>query len=209
MKKQWKQLEKSRWNKAISTKFRCVRDSFIRGENTSRKYEYGTRPASWLKEKSCFFPNECRECARSAREISPALSTRITQGMHTRAPSRRLYELVPPHSALSTTVSNCSARFHLTHVALECRVGARIEKQRQVPTYARKTTICFLAEKFNAVLFSLKHTGIPCHEIAVQLQNAAGVQELRKIFIAKDNVRDLFLMQQPIVPVLFFSRGYF
>lgn len=86
-------------------------------------------------------------------------------------PSRRLYELVPLHSAFSTIAPNCFARFHLTHVALECRVNARIEKQRQVPTYARKTTVCFLAEKLNAVLFSLKHTGIPCHEIAVQLQN--------------------------------------
>lgn len=140
-------VEATRVEISISTKFRCVRDSFIRGKNVSRRYKYkGTRPTPWLKEKPCFFPS-CREYACFTREISSALSARITQGMHTRAPSRRLYELVPLHSALSMAVPNCSARFHLTHVALECQASTRIGKQREVPTYIHEkdSAVCFLA----------------------------------------------------------------
>lgn len=129
LKKKLRMRKKTNWELRAS-RFRrsfAACGSFIRNKkNISRRYECGTRPASRLKGKPCVFP----------REILLALSARITQGMNARARlvGMPLYEARSIPRSLYIAVPNCSARFHLTHVALECRAPARIGKQREVPT---------------------------------------------------------------------------
>lgn len=123
----------------------------LAGETRREDTEYSTRPAPRFKAR--FFSSGYHERARRGK--FPRCYQRESREGCTRAPCRDAFTS-SPRFIPRTVVPNCSVRFHLTHVALECRAGALIEKQRQVPnvhTIEKRQRIPSLArEKFNAVL---------------------------------------------------------
>lgn len=101
--------------------------------------------------------------------------------------------IVPPVSILHTSLSNAE------------RVGSLGNNRKFQRTYERRR-YAFLARDTlcrPASTSSLKRTGIPCREIAVQLRHVAGVQKSRNFdFITRDSARAL--MQKPITAVWLF-----
>jgi len=201
-------VEATRVEISISTKFRCVRDSFIRGKNVSRRYKYkGTRPLDSKRSLVSFRATAVNTHAlrgkfrrRYQRESRKGCTRAHRQGAFMSSSCfipRSLWPclIVPPVSILHTSLSNAKRVLGL---------GNNGKFQR---TYARKTA----RHAFSLWEIQCLPVFAEAHRHSVPWNHTAAAKHHRRMYtkcgrfllFTKDDVRYLFLMQQSIVPFFF------